>query len=82
MVSGGNFDSNEGLNPKCVGIRACNGGNNGFNYFISHCKLIGLGTAYTASLSERLTTSTASAKAQGTPQGFTTSLSQTAAPST
>ena len=46
MVTGGNFDSTEGLNPRCVGIRACNGGNNGFNYFISHCKLIGLGTAF------------------------------------
>ncbi|MBR1926184.1 MAG: hypothetical protein IJ840_00255 [Bacteroidales bacterium] len=46
MVSGGDFDSCEGLNPRCVGIRACNGGNNGFNYFISHCKLIGLGTAF------------------------------------
>ena len=46
MVTGGNFNSTEGLNPRCVGIRACNGGNNGFNYFISHCKLIGLGTAF------------------------------------
>ena len=46
MVSGGDFNSTGGLNPRCVGIRACNGGNNGFNYFISHCKLIGLGTAF------------------------------------
>ena len=46
MVTSGNFDSTEGLNPRCVGIRACNGGNNGFNYFISHCKIIGFGTSF------------------------------------
>ena len=46
MVTGGNYDNNAALNPRCVGIRACNGGNNGFNYFISHCKIIGLGTAF------------------------------------
>ncbi len=46
MVTGGDFNENSKLNPRCVGIRACNGGNNGFNYFISHCKLIGLGTAF------------------------------------
>lgn len=34
------------VNPKCIGIRGCVGGNNGYNYYIKHCKILGVGTAF------------------------------------
>ncbi|MDP4267040.1 MAG: hypothetical protein Q8880_06365 [Bacteroidota bacterium] len=40
------YTSDTGVNPKCVGIRGVQGGNVGYNYYIKHCKFIGLGTAY------------------------------------
>ena len=39
-----NDDTN--VNPKCIAIRSCTGGNNGYNYYIKHCKILGVGTAF------------------------------------
>lgn len=40
------FDDDSRVNPKCIGIRTCCGGNNGRRYALEFCKLMGLGTAF------------------------------------
>lgn len=46
ISSGADVSDDSNVNPKCIGIRACNGGNNGRHYCIDYCKIIGVGTAF------------------------------------
>ena len=34
------------INPKCIGIRCCGQGNIGYNFYLTHNKLVGWGTCY------------------------------------
>ena len=40
------FGDDSRVNPKCIGIRTCCGGNNARRYALEFCKLMGLGTAF------------------------------------
>lgn len=40
------FGDDSRVNPRCIGIRTCCGGNNGRRYALTFCKLMGLGTAF------------------------------------
>ncbi len=40
------FGDDSRVNPRCIGIRTCCGGNNGRRYALEFCKLMGLGTAF------------------------------------
>lgn len=46
VTTNADLTSDTNVNPKCIGVRSCGGGNNGYYYFIKHCKILGVGTAF------------------------------------
>lgn len=44
--TGGSYSDPTGINPKCIAIRGCPQGNIGYNYYVSHVKIIGWGTGF------------------------------------
>ena len=46
MKTNGDYTCQVPPNPKCIAIRACPGGNIGYNYTFEHIKIIGWGTGF------------------------------------
>lgn len=44
--TGANVASDDTTNPKCIGIRCCNSGNNGRHYALKFIKICGVGTGF------------------------------------
>ena len=46
MYSSMDYAHPEDLNPNCIAIRGCGQGNIGYNYYMTHIKVVGWGTCY------------------------------------
>ena len=46
FTSGGDYEDDTNVNPKCVAVRGCGQGNIGYNYYFKHIKILGWGTGF------------------------------------